>query len=289
MIGQSRAWFSEHDISDSWFVSDATLTEALEEASTAASAKKIVARHLDERRDRWAKLFARSALILRHHQNAQPDAWMSFAAVAQALEDGRDIRKIPVFEDILGQTLEVAAARAMEVPDEELEWDNEDLGSPEIEPERPGELARLLKGSPLEPDQIQGYLTAVLIAPEFSAPTDWLMPLMEGIEVKGHGSIQRILDLLMLRYSALNEAVIIGEIGDDLRELPPKRFQAWIKGFAQAVDGIKGAWPKRALSRDDKQVLDLIRRAAGEDLTPTLKPLLPGWLQMTAAKWREDL
>ncbi|WP_372675079.1 hypothetical protein [Aquicoccus sp.] len=32
-----------------------------------------------------------------------------------------------------------------------------------------------------------------------------------------------------------------------------------IEGFAQAVDGIKGAWPKRALSRDDKQVLNLIR------------------------------
>ena len=123
LIGKSRDWFSEHDISSSWFVSDATLMAALEEASTAASAKKIVVGHLEERRDRWAKFFARSALILRHDRSAPPDAWMSFAVVAQALEAGREIKKIPVFEDILGQTLEVAAARAMEDLGDDLEWD----------------------------------------------------------------------------------------------------------------------------------------------------------------------
>ncbi|MEO9779966.1 MAG: UPF0149 family protein [Sedimentitalea sp.] len=288
LIGKSRDWFSEHDISSSWFVSDATLMAALEEASTVASAKKIVAGHLEEKRDRWAKIFARSALILRHGHNVPPDAWMSFAAVAQALEAGREIKKIPVFEDILEQTLEVIEARAMEAFDDELEWDNEGLEPPEVEAERQGELAKLLKGSPLKPDQIDGYLTAVLIAPEFASPNEWLMPLMEGIEVKGHGSIQRILDILMLRYDALNEAVILGEIGGELRDLPPKRFQAWTEGFSQAVESIKGAWPKRALSRDDKQVLNLIRTAATEDLSTTLKPLLPSWLQMTAVKWREE-
>jgi len=289
LIGKSRDWFSEHDISSSWFVSDATLMAALEEASTAASAKKIVVGYLDERRNHWTNFFARSALILRHDRRALPDAWMSFAVVAQALEAGREIKKIPVFEDILGQTLEVAAERAMEDLDDELEWDNEELDPPEIEAEGQGELAKLLKGSPLKPDQIDGYLTAVLIAPEFASPNEWLMPLMEGIEVKGHGSIQRILDILMLRYGALNEAVILGEIGGAVRDLPPKRFQAWTEGFAQAVDGIEGTWPKRALSRDDKQVLNMIRSAAIDDLTPTLKPLLPSWIQMTAVKWREDL
>ena len=289
LIGKSRDWFSEHDISSSWFVSDATLMAALEEASTAASAKKIVAGHLEEWRDRWAKVFARSAMILRHDRSAPPDAWMSFAVVAQELKAGREIKKIPVFEDILGLTLEVAASRAIEDLDDELDWDNEDFEPPEIEVERQGELARLLQGSPLKPDQIDGYLTAVLIAPEFASPNEWLTPLMEGVEVKGHGSIQRILDILMLRYSALNEAVILGEIGGEVRDLPPKRFQAWTEGFAQAMDGIKGAWPKRALSRDDKQVLNLIRSAAIEDLTLTLKPLLPSWLQMTAVKWRRDL
>ena len=289
LIGKSRDWFSEHDISSSWFVSDATLMAALEEASTAASTKKIVVGYLDERRDHWTKFFARSALILRHDRRAPPDAWMSFAVVAQALEAGREIKKIPVFEDILGQTLEVAAARAMDGLGDDLEWEDEEFEPPEIEAERQGELAKLLKGSPLKPDQIDGYLTAVLIAPEFVSPNEWLMPLMEEIEVKGHGSIQRILDILMLRYGALNEAVNLGEIGGEIRELPPKRFQAWTEGFAQAVDGIKGTWPKRALSRDDKQVLNMIRSAAIDDLTPTLKPLLPSWLQMTAAKWREDL
>lgn len=147
---------------------------SLEEASTAASAKKIVLRHLDERRDRWAKLFARSALILRYDNGAPSNAWMSFAVAAEALAAGREIKKIPIFEDILGQTLEVAAARAMEDLDEDVAWHDERLEQREVEAERQGELARLLKGSPLKPDQIDGYLTAVLIAPEFTSPNEWL-------------------------------------------------------------------------------------------------------------------
>ena len=168
-------------------------------------------------------------------------------------------------------------------------WDDEAFEPPHIEAERPGEFVKLLKGSQLKPDQIDGYLTAVLIAPEFTSPNEWLTPLMEGVQVKGQGSMQRLLDILMLRYGTLNDAVIRGEIGGELRDLPLKRFQAWSKGFAQAVGGINGAWPMKSLNRDDKQVLDMIQSAASEDLTATLKPLLPSWLQMTASKWRDDL
>lgn len=289
LIGKSRDWFSEYDITSSWFMSDASLIAALEQARTKAAAKKIVTRHLEEKRDFWAKLFARSALVLRHDSTATPDAWLSFAAVAQALETGREIKKIPVFEDILELTLCVAEERALEELETDAAWEDEGFEPPEIAPEQKGELAKLLKGSPLKPDQIEGYLTAVLIAPEFVSPDAWLVPLMQGVEVKGQGSIQRILDIIMLRFGALNEAVLLGEIGIDLRGLSPKRFQAWAEGFAQAVDGIKGAWPKRALGHDDKQVINMIRSAAIEDLTPTLKPLLPSWLQATAIKWREDV
>jgi hypothetical protein len=289
LIGKSRDWFSEYDITSSWFMSDASLIAALEQARTKAAAKKIVTRHLEEKRDFWAKLFARSALVLRHDSTATPDAWLSFAAVAQALETGREIKKIPVFEDILELTLCVAEERALEELETDAAWEDEGFEPPEIAPEQKGELAKLLKGSPLKPDQIEGYLTAVLIAPEFMPPHAWLMPLMQGVEVKGQGSIQRILDIIMVRFGLLNEAVLLGEIGSNLRDLPTKQFQAWAEGFAHAVDAVKGAWPKRSISRDDKQVVDMIRGAATEDLTPTLKPLLPSWLQATANKWREDV
>jgi yecA family protein len=289
LVGKSRDWFSEYDITSSWFMSDASLMAALEQARTEASAKKIVAGHLETKREFWAKLFARSALILSHDSTAAPDAWLSFAAVAQALASGRETKKIPVFEDILEHTLYVAAERAMEELEAEGAWDDEETGPPAIEPEQKGELAKLLKGSRLKPDQIDGYLTAVLIAPEFMPPHAWLMPLMQGVEVKGQGAIQRILDIIMVRFGALNEAILLGEIGSDLQDLPTKQFQAWAEGFAQAVDAVKGAWPKRSISRDDKQVVDMIRGAATEDLTPTLKPLLPSWLQATANKWREEV
>ncbi len=289
LIGKSRDRFSEYDITSSWFMSDANLMASLEKARTEAAAKKIVKRHLEDKRDFWIKLFFRSALVLRHDSTLASDAWLSFAAVAQGLKTGPEAKKIPVFEDILNLTLDVAEERAVGELEAEGAWEDEAFEPPVIAPEQNGELANLLKGSPLKPDQIEGYLTAVLIAPEFVSPDAWLMPLMHGVEVKGQGSIQRILDIIKLRFGALNEAVLLGEIGIELRELSPKRFRAWAESFAQAVDGIKGAWPKRTLSRDDKQVINMIRSAATEDLTPTLKPFLPSWLQTSANKWREDV
>ena len=79
LIGKSRDWFSEYDISGQLVcLGRGHWRKHLKGASRAASAKKIVLRHLDERRDRWAKLFARSALVLRHTDSAPPESWMSF-------------------------------------------------------------------------------------------------------------------------------------------------------------------------------------------------------------------
>lgn len=68
--------------------------------------------------------------------------------------------------------------------------------------------------------------------------------------------------------------------GDEIPELPD---------VADLADGLVSDGSTPFESRDDKQVLNLIRSATSEDLTPTLKPLLPSWLQMTAVKLREDL
>lgn len=287
LVGSSRDWFDTYEISSSWFVSDGDLIAGLERARTAASVKKTVWAHLETQRDLWARHFARSALILRYSSTATAEAWMSFAAVATALDHGRGLKTIPVFQDILNLTLEVVASRSGP-QDTRGDMDPElaAFDPPDITPEAKGEFARLLKGTRLSPDFVDGFLMAVLISPEFQTPSAWLPALLAGAEDQNEDSLQRMLDILMMRYGSLNEMVLMDDAGAAVSDLSKRRFRGWTKGFAYAVDEVDGAWPKRALARDDKKVLNLIRSTATEDPTATLQPLLPSWLESASRKWR---
>lgn len=52
-----------------------------------------------------ARVFARSAAILRGAGDVAPRAWQQCAAVALGLAEGRPLKKTPVFDVILDQTL----------------------------------------------------------------------------------------------------------------------------------------------------------------------------------------
>ena len=285
LIGRSIAWVQDHEISSTWFVSDAILSTALEEARTERQAEKVVWAHLETQRDFWSSLFARSAAILRH---AGGDDWMVFAVVADEVMSGRSFKKIPVFEMIVALTLDVAeqdsdgTGPGSDAPLDDPDADDDfDLY---IAPEKKGELERLLRNTPLSPDLIDGYLTAVIVAPRFVTPTDWLPPLLGGIEFPGGNKVQRVLDIIMLRYDDIHNGFFDGEIGSGLRNRAARRFKDWLAGFAQA-SAIKAAWPKRALSKDDHKVLKLIKDGTlDDDIQATLKPLLPSWLDAMAAK-----
>jgi hypothetical protein len=285
LIGRSISWLRDHEISSSWFVSDAEFSSALEEVRTERQATQVVWAHLETQRGFWSSLFARSAAILRHDGG---DAWLVFAAVAHGLDTGRALKKIPIFEMIVAMTLDVAEQDRYGLrPDGEHSLDereaDDDIGS-EIAPETKGELERLLRKTPLSPDLIDGYLTAVIVAPRFVTPTDWLPPLFAGIEFLGENKVQRVLDIIMLRYGVIQDGLFDGDIGSSLRTRAAHRFNEWLAGFALAST-IAAAWPKRALSKDDQKILKLIREGGSDDhIQSTLKPLLPGWLAAMAAR-----
>ncbi|MCF7701675.1 UPF0149 family protein [Loktanella sp. M215] len=284
LIGRSISWVRDHEISSSWFVSDAALSSALEEVRTERQATQAVWAHLETQRDFWSSLFARSAAILRHSGG---DAWLVFAAVAHGLNTGRALKKIPIFEMIVALTLDVAEQGDGLHPDgvsalNDLETDD-DMG-PDIAPETKGELERLLRKTPLSPDLIDGYLTAVIVAPRFVTPTDWLPPLFDGTAFPGGDKVQRVLDIIMLRYGVIQDSAFDGDIGSGLRTRAAERFKEWLAGFALAST-ISAAWPKRGLSKDDQKILKLIREGGQDDnVQSTLKPLLPGWLAAMAAR-----
>jgi hypothetical protein len=88
-----------------------------------------------------------------------------------------------------------------------------------------------------------GYLTAIIVAPLFETPTDWPPPLLGEISFQGGNKLQRVLDLIMLRYGKIDDGLFDGNIADDLRKLPISKFEDWLSGFTQA-SAITAAWPK---------------------------------------------
>lgn len=278
-IGQSLQWAGNFDMAQSWFVTNASLSVALDAARTERQAEKAVWNALEAQRSDWSMLFARAAAVLRH---ADHDEWRAFAAVVHGLETGQALKKIPIFEMIAALTLDVAEQEGfgtlMPEPMEDEVFD------PDVVPEESGELARLLKGTTLNPDSIDGYLTGILVAPEFTTPPDWLPPLLGEISFAGEGSVQRVLDILMLRYGTIRDSLMANDFGAELRKYSKRQFANWLDGFAQA-SALSEAWPNRALSIDDRNILRLIRNGTENlDEQTALKPLLPVWLRLMAVR-----
>lgn len=285
LIGQSIEWAQDHEMSTSWFVTDAALSANLGEVKTENQAEKVVWAHLETQRDFWSSLFARSAAILR---NAGAEDWLTFAAVVQGLESGRALKKIPIFEMIAALTLDVAEEGGVagpagegDVPEDPFAEDDFEIG---IEPEATGELGRLLRKMSFGPNMIDGYLTAVIVAPRSVTPNDWLPPLLGEINLPVCNKLQRILDIIMLRFDTIQNDILDGDIGSNFRKRSARKFEDWLSGFAQA-SAIRAAWPKRALSRGDQKIFKLIDDGVQDKhIQTTLKPVLPGWLAAMAAK-----
>jgi len=277
LISESIEWPATVNIASSWFISDADLSDALDLASTERQAEQAIWAAFEVQRDLWAMTFARAAAVLRH---AEEPAWQSFAAVVHGISSGRALKKIPIFEMLVDLTLDVAEEEGFDALQDPFDDPYEDDYDTDIAPEGKGELARLLKNTPLSSHHLNGYLTAVLVAPEFTTPTEWLPPLMGGIEFAGEGSVQRLLDILMLRYGKIRDDMMDGNVGATLHDAA--HFADWLSGFAQA-SAIKSAWPKKQLSKEDRKVLKLMSDAALEaSIQETLKPLLPAWLHIMA-------
>ena len=228
LIGKSRDWPLYFEMVESWFSTDAALMEDLEDATNATSVKRAVWKHLEERRPWWAIHFARSALILRYADDVAPKGWQSFLAVAGGLQDGRPMRKLPIFEEIVDLTLARAAGRTRPMEGVAAfggEFDDDFYEeAPDVQTEAKGELARLLKGTGATPEMINGYLTAVLIAPEHIMPDAWLLPLLKRAPVREQAALQRLLDIMMIRYSAIDDALVDGDIGTELRRYSQPKF-----------------------------------------------------------------
>ncbi|PQO22037.1 hypothetical protein C2I36_15085, partial [Rhodobacteraceae bacterium WD3A24] len=274
LVNRSDDWAEHHPITDSWFEDDDEVDAALHEARSKRAQETAVWSVLETRRDKWARIIARSALTLQAASHPDAD---SFTATAQALLAGRALRKTPIMRDIVELTLDAWHSRDAEAPAEDEEFGGA-MQLPPAKPERKGELARLLKASEITPDWVEGFLTAVVIAPKPVSPRKWVEALLgaafPGLDEDG---LQRYLDILMERHNALNRATADPRaMRERLAALSEEALSQWAQGFTEAQNRFRSAWLAKTLNADDRAVIRAIRAGRGNaDEAEALRPLLP--------------
>jgi hypothetical protein len=104
-LRRSDEWAALQGLTDSWFEDDqgvARIARRNSRAGLEQQAAYLLQTVLEERRDRWAELFAWTALWLREDTGDPP--WREFAILANAITRGHALDQIPVMWGIAANT-----------------------------------------------------------------------------------------------------------------------------------------------------------------------------------------
>ncbi len=162
------------------------------------------------------------------------------------MADGRPLKKIPVMEMIAELSLDVwqdenlsgfDSSAGMAASPFEIVSGPPPEGMPihEPAPEKPGELTKLLQPVGLTEWWIDGYMMGVCTAPRFVPPSSWVSVLVSifGAEIEDDRKLQRIFDLLMLRYNS-TLASLRTPVGLSLLPDDETLLTIWSDGFLTA-------------------------------------------------------
>ncbi|GAW35544.1 hypothetical protein RA2_02607 [Roseovarius sp. A-2] len=290
MINASSEWETQFPmISESWFEDSDAFSTTIESAKTPAAMKRDLWQTLDTRRSHWARVVARMAHLL--HATGDPNA-LQFVAVAMALEEGRALKKIPIMEMIFDHSFQVwlhenVLGNASPDTGDHIPFEitsgpaPEGMKMPAIRPEKAGELGKLLKPAGLTEWWVDGYMMGVCTAPEFVPPGAWVQVLLNiiGPEIDSDKALQRILDLLMLRYNGAL-ANLRTPVGLALIPEEGTLISIWADGYLTAWEGNLEYWPKAKLGKPDKSARKLLEDAASwqADVVSFTKTI-PNWLR----------
>lgn len=243
LINRSAKWGEEFPIVDSWIENTSTSQEILNLVGDPANRQRELRRYLDvERRPWWAEQCFRAALALQ--QESSRDTWMSFAAVGKALLDGRELRKIPMFDNVLETTIdlhnrEIAADRPglwdyQNVATDYGDHQGDEQDIPDSLPEDlsiPLEVRQTLE-SYYTPERakgiwesgfygLHGFLFAIATHPDPPHPTKWLPLLIHSQEESASNAPQKCIatddkqfleaiNTLFMLYEIINAQVMEG-------------------------------------------------------------------------------
>ena len=291
----SGFWIDDDLMVENWFEDSSEVRAILEaHGGDDAAAEEAIRGYLESRRGWWSRIIALAALTKKA---ARDRTAAEFAAVAHLIESGAPLARLPIMDVIAEATVAAGERDEWNLPEENGEEPDELTEPAEAaapwapspkQPEKPGELARILAGSELTPAWLDGYLMAVLVAPRMVRPGDWVGELMRaGPVLPDIEAAQRYLDLVTARSNATVvdlddeperlKARVAGIAAEDLPD--------WARGFSRMVRRFGSAWRDKSVRKDDKAMLSLIE-AVGNGDPVDLRPLLAEWLGRRRAAMR---
>jgi len=278
LINASQDWWDRHQIVRCWFEESDHAHEILEGKRSPQGVEAALWRWLETRRDFWARIVARAADVLAAAGDQDAD---SFTATAMALLDGRDLKKIPVMHDIHEQTIE---AWMFDDPDVDQgatpeEWVQQ--AEPKApQPERKGELARLLKDSAITADWIDGFLMSVTLAPKMIAPNRWLPEVLRGAVANlTPDTIQRFADLILMRANVcVDHASGTAEFATAMSRRSKLAMRDWAGGFSSAHGKFKSSWPTKLTSLEDRAMINNVSDAMSIGFSAAEVTTLSVWI-----------
>jgi uncharacterized protein YecA (UPF0149 family) len=259
LINRSEDWIQCTQGPETWFEDNEAVRAILDEGGSKDSVKRRLRSHLDERRNWWAELFFRAALVTA--ESDPDDISRSMAVTARALLEGREIRRIPIMEAIADGTMTDWLESAGAEPGNGRET-GPDSDMPAVEIALYPEDQRAMLEPFVELNQgedtwpagyygLHGYLFAIATHPDLIEPSEWLGLLLGGAETGGivfqrQRDAERFVNGLMNAYNTINGYVIAEQaalpagadpsregVAADSTDLP---LRQWADGFCIAAD-----------------------------------------------------
>jgi hypothetical protein len=111
-LADSDTLFDLDGIEESWFEDDADVARTVADGADGddeALVTSLLHGVLDQRRDKWAELFVRTALWMREAPDTEYPSWIDLTVVARAVWEGRDLADIGLMRNIAERTVDVLA------------------------------------------------------------------------------------------------------------------------------------------------------------------------------------
>lgn len=231
LINRGSDYHERLSVLASWFEDTEEATTLLEREPSPDKRERALRRYLEGRRDWWAELCLRSALVVPADEAGELRD--SLAVTGLALLEGRELRRIPLMTGIVETTLAVHEPEGVE-PDTPIELGHpftaaasqgaeaeaaaiealEDPGRPRLQPffDHSRGLAEQSFGGYFG---LHGYLFAVTTHPDLLVPSQWLDPLLDALSAGGGGfdsdsEARTVVGDMLELYNRINDTVLAG-------------------------------------------------------------------------------
>jgi hypothetical protein len=113
ILTNSGVWAYEDGLGESWYEDDeetANLIAGIPAGKRKDAAARVLAEIIGRRREKWARMFVRSAQWLKGAADGDNDGnWRRFAILANAVANGYELDRIEVMRDVADRTIEAVS------------------------------------------------------------------------------------------------------------------------------------------------------------------------------------